>query len=75
MLLDYFEQETELKRLVTMADAEARLDKFICNNERPLLPDKGRVSRETADQRCKAQYKVYADRRRALRRAGPDGSD
>jgi hypothetical protein len=34
MLLDYFEQETDLQRLVTMDDARSALDKFIRNNER-----------------------------------------
>jgi|SRR5665648_97134 len=67
MLLDYFAQETELERLVTMVDAEIKLDKFIRNNERPLLKNSGSVSKEAADEHAKAQYKVFNEERRQIR--------
>lgn len=66
MLLDYFEQETELRRLVVMADAETKLDTFIRNNERPLLRGKGSVSKQIADRHVKEQYTIFNDARRKL---------
>lgn len=67
MLLDYFEQETDLKRLVSMGDAETKLDRFISNNERALLRNAGSISKKTADKHAKAQYKIFNERRRQLR--------
>jgi len=66
MLLDYFEQETDLRRLVTMNDAETKLDTFIRNNERPLLRGKGSVSKVDADRHAKAQYALFNEQRRAI---------
>lgn len=67
MLLDYFEQETDLQRLVTMADAESKMNKFIKNNERPLLRNAGSVSKKDADKYAKSQYEVFNEERRRLR--------
>lgn len=67
MLLDYFEQETDLRRLVIMSDAEGKLDRFIRNNERLLLRDAGSVSKAAADRHAKAQYKIFNEKRRQLR--------
>lgn len=66
MLLDYFEQETDLQRLVTMQDARASLDKFIRNNERPLLEGPGTTSKSSADTYVKQQYQIFAEKRRNL---------
>lgn len=72
MLLDYFEQETDLRRLVVMADAEAALDKFIRNNERHLLRGPGKVSKKQADDHAKDQYRLFNEKRRQLRHQEPD---
>lgn len=66
MLLDYFEQETDLQRLVTMDDARSSLDKFIRNNERPLLTGPGTTSKSAADAYVKEQYQIFAEKRRNL---------
>lgn len=63
MLLDYFEQETELQRLVTTSDAEFAVDKFIKNNDRNLLRSAGQTSRKDADLHCEKQYDMYKDMR------------
>lgn len=62
MLLDYFEQETDLRRLVTMTDAEKALDRFISNNERHLLRDPGTVSKDAADDKVVREYKLFRAR-------------
>ena len=74
MLLDYFEQETDLERLVTMSDAEMKLDTFIRNNERLLLRGKGTVSKVSADRHVRAQYKIFNEERRKLRHEQADAA-
>ncbi|MBN9335597.1 RhuM family protein [Devosia sp.] len=64
MLLDYFEQETELQRLVTTADAERAVERFVKNNERPLLKGGGSVSKLDADRHCEAEYDKFDDMRK-----------
>ena len=54
-----------LMRLVTMLDAETKLDQFIRNNDRPLLQDKGGVSKADADVYVKSVYDTFASARRA----------
>ncbi len=66
MLLDYFEQETDLRRLVTMPDAELKLDQFIRNNERTLLRGRGRVSKANADKSVKIQYAIFKEQQRQI---------
>lgn len=73
LLLDYFEQETDLRRLVSMADAERALDRFIAGNERPLLRGAGRVSKEAADEHCHSQYVIFDTRRKQQRLQHDDG--
>jgi len=69
MLLDYFEQELDLGRLVTMADAEAKVDMFIRNNERALLAGAGSVSKAAADAHAKGQYRMYKEEQRRIAQA------
>jgi hypothetical protein len=64
MLLDYFEQETELRRLVLTVDADEAVDRFVRNNERPLLSGPGSVSKTAADDHCRAEYDKFNDMRR-----------
>jgi hypothetical protein len=71
MLLDYFEQETDLRRLVLTTEAETALDRFITNNDRHLLRGIGSVSRDEADAHCEAEYDKFNDLRQ-LRYLQPD---
>lgn len=64
MLLDYFEQETERRRLVLTTDAEAAVDRFIRNNDRQLLRGAGSVSKRDADAHCEAEYDKFNDLRK-----------
>jgi len=58
MLLDYFEEQVDQGRLVTMVEAEEKLDGFIKFNNWPLLRSAGRVSRSDADDHAIAQQKL-----------------
>ncbi|MDP1730879.1 MAG: RhuM family protein [Devosia sp.] len=64
MLLDYFEQETERRRLVLTTDAEAAVDRFIRNNDRQLLRGAGSASKRDADAHCEAEYDKFNDLRK-----------
>lgn len=64
MLLDYFEQETDLGRLVLTADAERAVDRFIKNNDRALLLGAGTATRRDADLYCEAEFDKFSEVRR-----------
>jgi hypothetical protein len=67
MLLDYFEDQAEQGRLVTMAEAEQKMNEFIKFNNRPLLPHMGSVKRSKADSHAEGQYQIFDEKRRAIR--------
>ena len=67
MLLDYFEDQLEQGRLVTMEEAEQKMDEFIKFNNRPLLRNMGSVKRSTADSHAESQYQIFDQKRRAIR--------
>ena len=58
MLLDYFEEQVDQGRLVTMVEAEEKLDGFIRFNNWPLLRSAGRISRSDADDHAVAQQRL-----------------
>ena len=67
MLLDYFEDQVDQGRLVTMVEAERKLCEFIKFNNRPLLKDLGGVKRDSADQHAIRQYEIWKEQQRLLR--------
>lgn len=71
MLLDYFEDQVDQRRLVTMTEAEAKLAEFIKFNERPVLTHLGSVKREAADAHAEQQYGLFKERLRAIRHSAP----
>jgi hypothetical protein len=65
MWLDFAEDQAERRRQVFMADWETKLDEFLRFNERPVLPDAGKRTREEADAIAHAAFEKFAERRRA----------
>ncbi|HEY4592481.1 MAG TPA: hydroxyacid dehydrogenase, partial [Thermoanaerobaculia bacterium] len=53
---------------------ESKLNDFLAFNERRILPDAGRISKEDADVRAGAEYEEFAARRRAYLEAEAEGS-
>ena len=49
---------------VFLKDWTTRLDDFLRFNERAVLPDAGRLTREAADRKAAEEYKKFAARRR-----------
>ncbi len=69
MFLDYAEDQAKRRKQVFLADWRVKLDEFLRFNERGVLPDAGRVSRDDADRLAEAEYERFAAKRRALAEA------
>jgi hypothetical protein len=68
MLLDYFDDQTQRQRLVSMDDAAAKLDDWLEFNQRPVLLGFGKVTAKKAEEHARAQYRVFDAQRRATRK-------
>ncbi len=64
MFLDYAEDQAKRRKQVFLKDWEAKLDDFLRFNERRVLPDAGKVSREAADEKAIEEYQRFSERRR-----------
>ena len=65
MFLDYAEDQAQRRKQIFLRDWRTKLDDFLRFNERPVLPDAGKVSREAADEKALTEYERFAQRRRA----------
>jgi len=65
MFLDYAEDQAKRRKQVFMRDWRMKLDGFLRFNERVVLPDAGRVSREDADRKAAKEFDLFEQRRRA----------
>jgi hypothetical protein len=64
MFLDFAEDQAKRRKQVFMRDWRVKLDDFLRFNERGVLPDAGRVTREEADRKALEQYTLFGQRRR-----------
>ena len=64
MWLDYAEDQAKRRRQVFMKDWEKKLDEFLHFNDRNVLQNAGRVSKQTADEYAREQYDQFEIRRR-----------
>ena len=74
MWLDYAEDQAKRRKQVFLRDWESKLNDFLAFNERRVLPNAGRISKEDADARADAEYEEFADRRRAFLEAEAESS-
>jgi hypothetical protein len=65
MFLDFAEDQARRRKQVFLRDWEKRLDDFLRFNDRDVLANAGKVSREAADQKAAHEYEQFAARRRA----------
>ena len=65
MFLDFAEDQARRKKQIFLKNWLARLHDFLSLNERAILPDSGKISREAAHQRAEDEYERFASRRRA----------
>ena len=65
MFLDFAEDQARRRKQIFLQNWLARLHDFLNLNERAILPDSGKVSREAAHQLAEQEYERFAARRRA----------
>jgi len=65
MFLDFAEDQARRRKQIFLRNWVTRLHDFLNLNERAILPDAGKVSREEAHQLAEAEYERFAARRRA----------
>ena len=66
MWLDYAEDQAKRRKQVFLSDWETKLNEFLQFNERRVLKDAGRVSKDRADEVATQQYEQFATLRRAF---------
>jgi hypothetical protein len=64
MFLDFAEDQARRRKQVFLTDWQTKLDEFLRFNERDVLPDAGKVSREQADEKAEQEYERFSARRR-----------
>jgi hypothetical protein len=64
MFLDFAEDQAKRRKQVFMRDWRTKLDDFLRLNERGILKDAGKVTREEADRHAETQYGMFEERRR-----------
>ena len=69
MWLDFAEDQARRRKQVFLKDWEAKLNEFLRFNERGVLGNKGKVSKDDAVARAEAEYEEFAARRRSLMEA------
>jgi hypothetical protein len=65
MFLDFAEDQARRRQQIFLHTWKTRLDDFLRLNERAILPDAGKVTREQADAMAEQEYDSFATRRRA----------
>ncbi|MDB5384774.1 MAG: hypothetical protein JWM11_420 [Planctomycetaceae bacterium] len=65
MFLDYAEDQAKRRKQVFLHDWKTKLDDFLRFNDRNVLPNLGKVSREIADEKAEREYTQFSARRRA----------
>lgn len=69
MWLDFAEDQARRRKQVFMRDWEQKLGEFLRFNERQVLPNAGKVSKRSADERARSEYDKFAVRRREYKEA------
>ena len=66
MFLDYAEDQAQRRKQVFLKDWPERLDAFLSFNDRDVLPGRGRISRDAAEQQASAAYDQFNEGRRLV---------
>ena len=64
MYLDYAELQAERRIPMSMVDWATKLDGLLSLNEMEILTHKGKISKELAEKKAKAEYHKYDEKRR-----------
>lgn len=69
MWLDFAEDQARRRKQIFLKDWEQKLDEFLRFNDRQVLPDAGKVSKQAAEDHARAEYEKFAARRREYKEA------
>jgi hypothetical protein len=69
MFLDFADDQARRRKQIFLESWKTRLDDFLRLNERAILPDAGKISRERADAIAEGAYERFAALRRSDREA------
>ena len=69
MWLDFAEDQARRRKQIFLRDWERKLDEFLQFNDRKVLPDAGKVSKQAAEDHARAEYEKFANRRRKYKEA------
>ncbi|HMN73295.1 MAG TPA: RhuM family protein [Rhodoblastus sp.] len=72
ILLDIFEDQLDIGRIVVMRDAQELLERQLAQLGRAVLRGGGRISRSQADKAAEAEYEKFDQRRTIARRQEAD---
>lgn len=64
MWLDFAEDQAKRRKQIFMREWEQRLDEFLRFNDRRVLPNAGKVSKQAAEDHARAEYEKFKVRRR-----------
>jgi hypothetical protein len=65
MFLDFAEDQARRRKQVFLKDWKTKLDEFLRFNDRNVLPNAGKIARETAEEMAEQEYERFSERRRA----------
>lgn len=69
MWLDFAEDQAKRRKQIFLNDWTRKLDEFLRFNDREVLQDHGKVSRESANAHAHREYELFAADRRGLKEA------
>ena len=75
MYLDYAEDQAKIRRTVTMAEWDEKLDAFLSFNERDLLTHAGRIRMDVAKKLATSRFEVFDTMRRDEEALASDEAD
>ena len=67
MWLDFAEDQALRRKQVFLQDWDTKLDQFLSFNDRDVLQGAGGISKKAADEKTKAVFNVFAQKRRRLK--------
>lgn len=73
MWLDFAEDQALMRKQIFLRDWQEKLDQFLEFNSREVLQGAGKISKQEAEEKARAEYERYAEQRRSLKEAEGEG--
>ncbi|WP_283182463.1 virulence RhuM family protein [Pseudomonas svalbardensis] len=73
MWLDFAEDQALMRKQVFLRDWQEKLDQFLEFNSREVLQGAGKISKQEAEEKARAEYERYAEQRRSLKETEGEG--